>query len=190
MKHVYLLCLCVLALATCSAQQGHDDPNPATDETQQKAEPQQTSDLHQCRDKVKQWEDWAAENMPIHEALVRDFDALQAENRILKEELGTQGNVKFIAILLLGTGIGFGIGLLWIAIRALRRMRPFSKERKQFLTLLVSAAWISFAAVMAMNNIGTHPLTQVVAAFLFSLPAVTFGSILFWWFGKKTSATL
>jgi hypothetical protein len=69
-----------------------------------------------------------------------------------------------------------------------------TRNWKQFVVLLVAAVWVSVAVYTAFNSYGApdnanitkglfgYVLLKMVAL---SLPAVLFGSILFWWFGKR-----
>jgi hypothetical protein len=69
-----------------------------------------------------------------------------------------------------------------------------TRNKTQFVVLLVAAAWVSVAVYTGYDSYGT-PDNANVAQGLFgyvllkmlalSLPAVLFGSILFWWFGKS-----
>jgi hypothetical protein len=75
---------------------------------------------------------------------------------------------------------------------------PFGKipaRRKQLIVLVVVALWLSFLLSIASNDFGRKayqlPIedsvkVQVTMDFLvFSVPAILFGGILFWWFGRK-----
>jgi len=71
-----------------------------------------------------------------------------------------------------------------------------TRNRAQFAVLLAAAAWVSVAVFTAYDSYGgpdngniTHGLFGYVLLKMLalSLPAVLFGSILFWWFGKSKS---
>jgi len=68
---------------------------------------------------------------------------------------------------------------LWARIR---RWLP-TPERKQLATLLLVAVWVSLAALAELSGPGRSSLGQVLIG---SLPAVLFGGVFFWWFGRKT----
>jgi len=70
------------------------------------------------------------------------------------------------------------------------------RNRAQFVVLLVAAAWVSIAVFTAFDSYGGADNANIVNGLFgyvllkmlaFSLPAVLFGSILFWWFGKSKS---
>ena len=68
------------------------------------------------------------------------------------------------------------------------------RNRKQLYVLLAVAGWITVAVVVAYNNnpydrLDVRYSPPFEAAFIFSLPAVLFGGILFWWFGKQPEKT-
>jgi hypothetical protein len=68
-------------------------------------------------------------------------------------------------------------------------------ERKQLAVLLMAAAWISLAALanhdsctasMALEPPDPSPCSRAVWQTISdSMPAILFGTILFWWFGKR-----
>jgi len=169
-----LSCLYLLAFSVCAAAQTHDEIRHSVEQIQEKLETKQKpADLQQCQARVKELEDWGRVNVPKCTALLDELDARRDMDVIWK-------------IFPAATGLGLGFGILWVAVRAVRRVRPFSKERKQLFTLLTVAAWISIAALVTASNAPEHPIAAVAYTFIVSLPAGAFGSVLFWWFGKKT----
>ncbi|HEX8894863.1 MAG TPA: hypothetical protein VF783_16155 [Terriglobales bacterium] len=58
------------------------------------------------------------------------------------------------------------------------------KNKKQLIVLLCVASWISIAVYWAFESnpkfIGLAFVLEV--AFIYSIPALMFGAILFWWF--------
>lgn len=63
------------------------------------------------------------------------------------------------------------------------KRRLSTPERKQFVVLLLVAAWISLAA---LSNHDANDTSQAVWQTISdSIPPVLFGGIFFWWFGKK-----
>ena len=68
------------------------------------------------------------------------------------------------------------------------------RNRAQFVVLVVAAAWVSIAVFTAFDSYGGPDNGNIIYGLFgyvllkmlaFSLPAVLFGSILFWWLGKS-----
>src|SRR5258708_3508285 len=184
------LLLLVLAVPLLSQQTEKIPPAPDGFKLMTPAEALKM-DLKLCRKDLKNSQDWVNENYPKHQQLIRDFDKLQYEYAESSRRLNS---VKLLAIafgsLGFGAGIGLGIGVLWLAIKAIRKARPFSKERKQLFALLVVAAWISVAAVVMSGDAPQHPIAAGVYTLIASLPAVSFGSVLIWWFRNNPKTVL
>ncbi len=60
------------------------------------------------------------------------------------------------------------------------------KNRNQLLVLLAVAAWVSVFTYRYSTQYGSVNLELFTAYILaHSLPALVFGAVLFWWFGKN-----
>ena len=147
------------------------------------------STVQQCQAQVKEWQDWYERNIPIHTQLRADYaqlsdkyDGVKAENDRLNAENSQVG----FRIFVLFAGIGAGLSLAWVSGKAIRHWWPMSKQRRQLITLLLMAAWVTVAAVLALSDsrLSSHPVNLVLSVFVYSLPALTFGGVAVWWFGR------
>ena len=120
----------------------------------------------------QQWQEWYDENWAPMKA---ENDKLHAENSQIA-----------LRIFLLFAGIGAGLAFAWAALKAIRRWWPMSKTRRVLITLLLMAAWVSVAAAVGLSDarLSAHPVNLVSSVFVYSLPALTFGSVAVWWFGR------
>jgi hypothetical protein len=137
--------------------------------------PNQASDLEQCQVRVREWETWAAQNMPICQQWERENSQIHRENLEIKVRIG----VAF-------AGLGAGLFLAFMALKAIRRWWPQSKTRRQLITLLLMAAWVTVVSVVAISDVALshHPINLAVMVFVYSLPALAFGGVGVWWFGR------
>ena len=69
-----------------------------------------------------------------------------------------------------------------------------ANNRARFVVLLVAATWVSIAVYTAYESYGGPDNANVIKGLFgyvllkmlaLSLPAVLFGAILFWWFGRS-----
>jgi len=53
--------------------------------------------------------------------------------------------------------------------------------------LVMGAAWVSVVALIAASDsrFSYHPVSSALRVGVWSLPALVFGAVAFWWFGKK-----
>lgn len=146
--------------------------------------------LSECQAYALEWQAWYKYNGPICERLRTDYAALvdrhretQAENERLSggaAEIRLRIFVAFVAV-------GFGAFLAFLVSRGVRRAWPLSFEHKQLAVLVMVAAWISIAALIAVSDsrFSYHPVNSAFRVGVWSLPALVFGAVGFWWFGKK-----
>ena len=120
----------------------------------------------------QEWEEW-------YEAT---WGPMKAEN----DRLHAENSQTALRIFLIFAGIGAGASSAWGALKAIRRWWPVSKQRRQLITLLFMAAWVTTAAVIGLSDsrLAFHPVNLVLSVFVYSLPALTFGSVAVWWFGR------
>jgi hypothetical protein len=141
------------------------------------------AELHECQEKLQQWKDWGAENVPKHEALLRDYDELKRQK--------TFGfYTAAITIAILAVGIGLGIGLLNRLVQVCKRLAP-SKAKKQLTVMIACSIWLSVAATVLASdsNLSKYPISLLVSVFIYSLPAILFGGIALWWLTRSATAT-
>lgn len=125
------------------------------------------------RTKDEQWQAWYDQNwLPVK----AENDRLSNVNREIRLRMG----IAFGAI-------GFGLFMAFLVARGVRRAWPPSFEHKQLAVLVMVAAWVSIAALVAVSNsrFWYHPISSAFGVGVWSLPALVFGAVAFWWFGKK-----
>lgn len=65
----------------------------------------------------------------------------------------------------------------------------WDKDKKRFVVLLLAAGWIMIAGFVSYSDFvpyEEHATGHTVFQFfVYSLPAILFGGVLFWWFGKE-----
>ncbi|SRR5216684_1045268 len=125
------------------------------------------------RTKNEQWQAWYDENWLPAKA---ENDRLSNVNREIKFRVG----LAFAAI-------GFGLFLAFLVGRGVRRVWPLSFEHKQLAVLVMVGVWVSVAALVAVSDsrFSYHPVSSAFGVGVWSLPALVFGAVAFWWFGKK-----
>jgi hypothetical protein len=142
--------------------------------------------LAECQDYGLQWQAWYAHNAP----LLADYAALNTRYRDLELEnerlAGTAAEIR-LRISIAFASIGAGLFLAFLVSRGVRRTWPLSFEHKQLAVLLIVAAWVSVAALILVSDsrFSYHPVSSALRVGVWSLPALVFGSVAFWWFGKK-----
>jgi hypothetical protein len=167
------------------------------------AAPVHFKSLAECQGKIDEYTAWYEANVAKHESLLADYKKLKAENASLTEEnekyereipLGGFGPYdKYKPLMNTGAAfVGFGIGgsivfLIGKALWALKRLWPSSASSCQLVVLLATAVWISVAAWIGVNDsmLSRHPVNMLFTVLVYSIPALAFGGIGFWWFGKS-----
>lgn len=156
-----------------------------------------TGDLRGCQgelqrsaENVSQWEKWY-ENNRI-ESLGKENIRLRSENQRLQNQVLENELAEVIGVGVIAGIVALTIYGLWRAMRSIRRLFPLSKTRKQLGTLLAMAAWVSVSTVIALAEDGLlhHPINLLSVVFVYSLPALAFGSIGVWWFGRTKPEVL
>ena len=64
-----------------------------------------------------------------------------------------------------------------------------SNRRNALAVLILGSVWITAAALIAVNDsdLSKHPVNMLFTVLVYSLPALLFGGVGFWWFGKENS---
>jgi hypothetical protein len=161
--------------------------------------------LSECYAKVQEWEEWANRNLPnvpppplrpgqrassVLEPTPEQF----AHNigRIREEESKSQWLWFFSAM-----GLGAGLIATLTISKAIKRAWPLmrqtsllSRAKKQLFVLIAGATWISLASLLAIlnNDLSNHPINLIATVGMYSLPAILFGGVGFWWIGKGQPA--
>jgi hypothetical protein len=154
----------------------------------------------ECYAKVQEWEVWADKNLqnvpspPLGSgqqvSILEPTPERVAHNirRIGEEESKSQW-LWFFRAMGLGAGliaaftISKAIKRTWALIR---RTSPTSPAKQQLFVLIVGGTWISVATLLAIlnKNLLVHPINLLATVGVYSLPAILFGGICFWWIGK------
>lgn len=136
--------------------------------------------FHECAQNLSELQEWADKNYPIGERLAAENEHLRAQ-----AALEDKSELRLRIFISMG-GVGFGLFLAWGAVKAIRRWWPSSKQRRQLITLLLMATWVTVAVVVAANDshLTYHPVNLTLSVFVYSLPALTFGGVGVWWFGR------
>lgn len=140
------------------------------------------------------WKEWADRAMPKYQTLSQDYDTLWRENRHLKQENGElQSKAEFMSVIgtivsvaVAAMGIGVGAFGAFVLGRLVKRSRPLSPTARQLIVLVVGGIWVSAAALIGVKDdtLSTHPVNLLFTVLVYSIPALAFGGIGFWWFGK------
>ena len=146
--------------------------------------------LGECQAREHEWERWAADNVSKCKAAMQDANRLEAENDKLRadnEELRSSEHSRIdVNLATAAVGIGVGVfGAFWL-LRGLKRAWSVSGKGKQLLFMVCGAVWITGVALIAVNDsdLSRHPVNMLFTVLVYSLPALLFSGIGFWWFGK------
>jgi hypothetical protein len=135
------------------------------------------SDRDKCESRVFQWQEWYGQNMPVIERLQTDLAVLRDSKRELRIDI-------FLGSLAIGSGCAFA----WVIMRAFRRWWPVSKQRRQLITLLLVATWVTVTVGVTTGSpaLAHHPVNLAISVLIYSLPALLFGGVGVWWFGRTS----
>jgi hypothetical protein len=139
-----------------------------------------------------EWNAWADRAMPNYRSISQDYETLnrkygESQREIERLESSLSGAQDMRITVFLGTlGLGIGAVAAFYTVRFLRRVRPFTAQRKQLIVLIVAALWVSAAGWIAINDdtLSKHPVNMLFTVLVYSIPALAFGGIGFWWFGR------
>jgi hypothetical protein len=111
-----------------------------------------------------------------------DNDELTVANRKFEKELNDQRAWLFFGF----AGVGAGLAVAFLTVRFLWRKWRLSPTGKQLGVLVLGALWMTAAVFVALNDstLAPHPINLAVTVVVYSLPAILFASIAFWWFEK------
>jgi len=136
--------------------------------------------FHECEQNLSDLQEWAGRNYPIGQRLA-------AENEQLRARAVSEGKAEVRLRIFIGFGgVGFGLFFAWATVKAIRRWWPSSKQRRQLITLLLMAAWVTVVAAVGIGDsaLAHHPINLAVSVFVYSIPALAFGGVGVWWFGR------
>jgi hypothetical protein len=142
--------------------------------------------LAECQEYGLQWQAWYAHNardLADYAALTSRYRAMEFENERLA---GSASEIR-LRIFIAFASVGAGLFVAFLVSRGVRRAWPLSFEHKQLAVLLMVAAWVSVTALIAVSDsrFSYHPVNSAFRVGVWSLPALVFGAVAFWWFGKK-----
>lgn len=155
------------------------------------SDPQRFKNVTECD---QEWNAWADRAMPNYRTIKQDYDTLEARYSKLEDQnadlrsSNESLNHSQTAIGIMAASVGIGIGIMcafWL-VRGLKRLWPVSHKAKQLVFMVCGAVWITAAGLMAVNDsdLSRHPVNMLFTVLVYSLPALAFGGIGFWWFGK------
>ena len=110
--------------------------------------------------------------MPKYNEITANYETLEKRNTELEDE-----RPYFLA-----AAFGVGLFIVFAIGKGIRRAWPLGSERRRLVLMLLVASWISLAFFGAHANGDSDWSSD---AFVYSLPALLFGGVLFWWFGKS-----
>lgn len=116
------------------------------------------------------------------------YDQLEKENEDLRVELALNEKAHtLLGFWIVGIVGGISIGAVILIAKWVRRMRPLAAATKQLMALVFGALWMSVAGFIAVNDsqLSRHPVNMAFMVVVYSLPAILFAAIAFWWFGKR-----
>ncbi len=142
--------------------------------------------LQNCEADLKKWNDWHTSNKDALDEYEKNSRSCIEVVQSKKTEERIQTTIGYFSF---AAGIVVSLFLIWRIAAAGKRFfqrRPFTPERKQLVTLLIASLWASAAAAICINNdaLIKHPVNLLATVFVLSLPALLFGAVSFWWFGK------
>ena len=187
---IVLLCLAAIVQAQTAPKNDADkELEKLLGRSLQSKPSQEKSGLQECQELLQQWQDWYGSNIPVHKQLMADYATLSDSYYQLKDRNEhLEGAVRSIdrKVFCGFAGVGVGVFLAFMALRAIRRWWPVSKQRRQLITLLLVASWVTIAALIGLSDprLSYHPVNLALSVFVYSLPALTFGSVAVWWFGR------
>jgi cell division protein FtsB len=152
----------------------------------QTAPESKVSDLADCKATLSSFQAWYDKEKPKNDALLAENTKLKEGNEELEDEARDNQNGRAF-IFGLGVGIVIVAGFsAYYGTKRLRKVFPLTKTRKQLAILLLAATWITVAAVVGMADATLihHPINLLSAVFVYSLPALAFGGVGAWWFGR------
>lgn len=138
--------------------------------------------FHQCAHDLSDWMKWGDENYPIGQRLYAENIRLTADNKKLRSDLES----NHVWLLLGFAGIGVGLGVVLVSIRFLWRKWRASPTGKQLTVLALGATWISVTALVSASTprLSVHPVNLAFTVGVYSIPALLFSGIGFWWLDR------
>lgn len=141
--------------------------------------------LSECQATVLRWQKW-------NDQRFRDEKPLQTENTQLKERLAVAEYAArdYVQLFAAFVAIGLGIFVAFVIFRGLSQfLLSSSPAKKQLVVLVLAAMWISVAVVVGTQDrrLSNHPINLATTVVVYSLPAIMFATIAFWWFERKSN---
>jgi energy-coupling factor transporter transmembrane protein EcfT len=144
--------------------------------------------LTDCQTRNQQWE-----------TSYRNLDAQLRQQRASNREARVEVSLAFAT---LGAGIVGTFMFMRFAVKVAKRWWPVSKQRRQLIVMISMASWVTIASAVALIvttdqvhaleglRFQIHPVNMIISLLVYSLPALSFGSVGIWWFGRKKPETL
>lgn len=177
----FVVGLCLVFAWSVKPQDQQDDIQQQTDKF---LAARRLKELSECNAKVQEWESWWNENRPNYDRVRLTNDELTTENFRLHGKLESQSWVVMQWLFWISAGLGSGVLAMYAVVKSVKWLWPSSAPRKQLFVLILGATWISIAVLLAFLIDRGGPINLVATVSLYSLPAILFGGIGFWWIGK------
>jgi len=152
--------------------------------------PQTKPSIDECENEIRKLRAWSDDAYSKYQELSAALDSEKNENDDLRKQNSDLGQKlsledhkdEFLGFL----GLGVGIAAVFLIGRIVRCALPLTTERKQLIVLVSCAAWISVVAVIGLftERLSRHPVNLVLTIIVYSLPAISFSGIAFWWLGR------
>ena len=141
--------------------------------------------LPECSTRLREWEAWADTNLPNYERMRQDNNELTAENSRLNRKLESQSWIVMQWLFWVSVGLAAGALAMYAIVKTVKWSWPQSAPRKQLFVLLAAATWITLVALLAILIGRSGPINLLANVVLYSLPAILFAGIGFWWVGRS-----
>jgi|HubBroStandDraft_3_1064219.scaffolds.fasta_scaffold83979_2 hypothetical protein len=145
--------------------------------------------FHECAQNLSDLQQWADANYPIGQRLSAANLQLMTENNhltVVNRELQSEVTENRVELFFWLVAAGVGLVAVSMTVRFLWRKWRLSPAGKQLAVLVLGALWMTAAVFVALDNpsLSVHPINLAVTVVVYSLPAILFAGIAFWWFEK------
>jgi hypothetical protein len=127
--------------------------------------------LTECQAYAMQWQQWYKQNEALNNQIQGNYATLSngySQLKVENERLPAGNFENRLRIFIAFLAIGAGLFLVWTCLKAIRHWWPLSRQRQLLITLLLTATWVSVAAVIAANDshLAAHPINLTASVFV------------------------